>query len=309
MLKFKQKTIKEKIELQGVGLHNGLDVNLTIKPAELNSGIIFKRIDIDNNNIIHANFKNVIEPILCTKLRNENGVTVSTVEHLMAAFYGEGIDNAIVEVNASEIPIMDGSAVDFVDAIRSVGIEEQNEPRKFINVLKKVEVQDGKKFISIEPLNQDLIIDFEIIFNNPLIRTRRKEFKLSLDDLTEIYNSRTFCLYEDIDNIKRMGLAKGGSLDNAIVVQGSKILNEEGLRNRHEFVYHKILDCLGDIMLSGNRIFGHIKTSQGGHALTNKLLTKFFSNKANWSLENFENIEKQNENSYKHPVAIGAEDR
>ncbi len=306
MLKFKQKTIKEKIELQGVGLHNGLDVNLTIKPAELNSGIIFKRIDIDNNNIIHANFKNVIEPILCTKLRNENGVTVSTVEHLMAAFYGEGIDNAIVEVNASEIPIMDGSAVDFVDAIRSVGIEEQNEPRKFINVLKKVEVQDGKKFISIEPLKQDLIIDFEIIFNNPLIRTRRKEFKLSLDDLTEIYNSRTFCLYEDIDNIKRMGLAKGGSLDNAIVVQGSKILNEEGLRNRHEFVYHKILDCLGDIMLSGNRIFGHIKTSQGGHALTNKLLTKFFSNKANWSLENFENIEKQNENSYKNPVAIGA---
>ena len=151
-----------------------------------------------------------------------------------------------------------------------------------------------------------MIIDFEIIFNNPLIRTRRKEFKFSNEDLTEIYNSRTFCLYEDIDNIKRMGLAKGGSLDNAIVVQGSKILNENGLRNRHEFVYHKILDCLGDIMLSGNRIFGHIKTSQGGHALTNKLLTKFFSNKANWKLENFENIEKQNENSYKNPVAIGA---
>ena len=306
MLKSKQKTLKEKIDLQGVGLHNGAEVNLTIKPSKPNTGIIFKRVDINSNNIIHANFKNVVEPILCTKLRNENGVTVSTVEHLMAAFYGEGIDNALVEVDASEIPIMDGSAVDFVDAIRSVGAEEQNEPRKFIRVLKKIEVQDGEKFISIEPLNRDLIIDFEIIFNNPLIRTRRKEFKLSLDDLTEIYNSRTFCLYEDIDNIKRMGLAKGGSLDNAIVVQGSKILNEEGLRNRHEFVYHKILDCLGDIMLSGNRIFGHIKTSQGGHALTNKLLTKFFSNKANWSLENFENIEKQNENSYKNPVAIGA---
>ena len=224
----------------------------------------------------------------------------------MAAFYGEGIDNALVEVDASEIPIMDGSAVDFVDAIRAAGVEEQNEPRKFIKVLKKIEVKEGQKFISIEPLKQDLIIDFEIIFNNPLIRTRRKEFKFSNEDLTEIYNSRTFCLYEDIDNIKRMGLAKGGSLDNAIVVQGSKILNEDGLRNRHEFVYHKILDCLGDIMLSGNRIFGHIKTSQGGHALTNKLLMKFFSNKANWSLENFENIEKQNENSYKNPVAISA---
>jgi len=306
MLKSNQKTIKEKIDLKGVGLHNGVEVNLTIKPSKCNTGIIFKRVDINSNNIIHANFKNVVEPILCTKLRNENGVTVSTVEHLMAAFYGEGIDNALVEVDASEIPIMDGSAVDFVDAIRSVGAEEQNEPRKFIKVLKKIEVKDGQKFISIEPLNQDLIIDFEIIFNNPLIRTRRKEFKFSNDDLTKIYNSRTFCLYEDIDNIKRMGLAKGGSLDNAIVVQGSKILNEDGLRNRHEFVYHKILDCLGDIMLSGNRIFGHIKTSRGGHALTNKLLVKFFSNKANWSLENFENIEKQNENSYKNPVAIGA---
>ena len=306
MLKSKQKTLKEKIDLQGVGLHNGAEVNLTIKPSKPNTGIIFKRVDINSNNIIHANFKNVVEPILCTKLRNENGVTVSTVEHLMAAFYGEGIDNALVEVDASEIPIMDGSAVDFVDAIRSVGVEEQSEPRKFIKALKKVEIKDGQKFISIEPLNQDLIIDFEIIFNNPLIRTRRKEFKFSNDDLTEIYNSRTFCLYEDIDNIKRMGLAKGGSLDNAIVVQGSKILNENGLRNRHEFVYHKILDCLGDIMLSGNRIFGHIKTSQGGHALTNKLLTKFFSNKENWSLENFENVEKQNENSYKNPVAINA---
>ena len=306
MLRSNQKTIKEKIDLQGVGLHNGVEVNLTIKPSKPNTGIIFKRVDINSNNIIHANFKNVVEPILCTQLRNENGVTVSTVEHLMAAFYGEGIDNALVEIDAPEIPIMDGSAVDFVDAIRSAGVEEQNEPRKFIKVLKKIEVKDGKKFISIEPLNQDLIIDFEIIFNNPLIRTRRKEFKFSNDDLTEIYNSRTFCLYEEIDNIKRMGLAKGGSLDNAIVVQGSKILNEDGLRNRHEFVYHKILDCLGDIMLSGNRIFGHIKTSQGGHALTNKLLMKFFSNKANWSLENFENIEKENQNSYKNPVAIGA---
>ncbi len=306
MLQTKQKTIKEKIDLKGIGLHNGVEVNLTIKPSKPNTGIIFKRVDINSNNTIHANFKNVVEPILCTKLRNKNGVTVSTVEHLMAAFYGEGIDNVLVEVDAPEIPIMDGSAVDFVDAIRSVGAEEQNEPRKFIKALKKIEVKDGQKFISIEPLNQDLIIDFEIIFNNPLIRTRRKEFKFSNDDLTEIYNSRTFCLYEDIDNIKRMGLAKGGSLDNAIVVQGDKILNEDGLRNRHEFVYHKILDCLGDIMLSGNRIFGHIKTSQGGHALTNKLLMKFFSDKANWSLENFQNIEKQNENSYKNPVAIGA---
>ena len=304
MTKNNQKTLKDKISFSGIGLHNGLNVNLTIKPSEPDSGIIFKRLDIQDHNIIHANFKNVVEPILCTKIKNENGVTVSTVEHLMAAFYGEGIDNALVEVDAPEIPILDGSAVDFVDAIKSVGIEEQNQPRQFIKVLNKVEVTDGEKYISIEPLNQDLIIDFEIIFNNPLIRTRRKEFKFSKDNLTDIYNSRTFCLYEEIDNIKRKGLAKGGSLENAIVVKGNQILNENGLRNRHEFVYHKILDCLGDIMLSGNRIFGHIITSQGGHALTNKLLVKFFSNKANWSLENFENIEKQNKNSYKNPLAI-----
>jgi UDP-3-O-[3-hydroxymyristoyl] N-acetylglucosamine deacetylase len=303
--KFNQKTINDKIELAGVGLHNGANVNLIIKPGEPNSGISFKRIDIDGDNIVNANFKNVVEPILCTKLKNESGITVSTVEHLMAAFYGEGIDNALVEVDASEIPIMDGSAIEFVDAIKSVGIKEQSELRKFINVLKKIEVREGQKYISIEPLNNDLIVDFEIIYNNSLIRTRRKEFKQSDDDLTNIYNSRTFCLFEDIEQIKSQGLAKGGTLDNAIVVQGNRVLNEDGLRNRHEFVYHKILDCLGDLILSGHRIFGHIKTSQGGHALTNKLLVKFFSDQSNWMLESFKN-EEEAENSFKNQIAIGA---
>ena len=303
--KFNQKTINDKIELAGVGLHNGADVNLIIKPGEPNSGINFKRIDIDGDNTVNANFKNVVEPILCTKLKNESGITVSTVEHLMAAFYGEGIDNALVEVDASEIPIMDGSAIEFVDAIRSVGIKEQSELRKFINVLKKIEVREGQKYISIEPLNNDLIVDFEIIYNNSLIRTRRKEFKQSDDDLTNIYNSRTFCLFEDIEQIKSQGLAKGGTLDNAIVVQGNRVLNEDGLRNRHEFVYHKILDCLGDLILSGHRIFGHIKTSQGGHALTNKLLVKFFSDRSNWMLESFKN-EEEAENSFKNQIAVGA---
>lgn len=303
--KFNQKTINDKIELAGVGLHNGADVNLIIKPGEPNSGISFKRIDIDGDNTVNANFKNVVEPILCTKLKNESGITVSTVEHLMAAFYGEGIDNALVEVDASEIPIMDGSAIEFVDAIRSVGIKEQSELRKFINVLKKIEVREGQKYISIEPLNNDLIVDFEIIYNNSLIRTRRKEFKQSDDDLTNIYNSRTFCLFEDIEQIKSQGLAKGGTLDNAIVVQGNRVLNEDGLRNRHEFVYHKILDCLGDLILSGHRIFGHIKTSQGGHALTNKLLVKFFSDRSNWMLESFKN-EEEAENSFKNQIAVGA---
>ena len=305
MLKTNQNTLADQIEFKGIGLHSGIKVKLIVKPSKPNTGIVFKRVDIKNkDNIIKADFKNVEDPILCTKIKNGSGASVSTVEHLMAAFYGEGIDNALVEIDSSEVPIMDGSALDFVDAIRSVGIEEQNQPRKFIKVLKKVELNEGEKFISIEPLNNDLIIDFELIYKNPLIRTRRKEFKLSNDNLSSIYSSRTFCLYEDIDNIKRMGLAKGGSLENAIVVQGDKILNEDGLRNRHEFVYHKILDCLGDIMLSGNRIFGHIITSQGGHALTNKLLKKFFSEKGNWSLDNFEKINEQNRNSSENQVAI-----
>ena len=293
MLSKNQKTINEAFKISGIGLHNGINADLIIKPAKENSGINFCRVDIDENDLIPANFKNVIEPILCTKIANKNGITVSTVEHLMAAFFGEGIDNVLVEVNASEIPILDGSASEFVEAIRAVGLKEQTASRQFIEVLKKVEIREGEKFISIEPSNNDLIIDFEIVYQNPLIRTRRKEFKLSNGMLSEIYNSRTFCLYEDIDFIKSKGLAKGGSLDNAIVVKGSEILNEDGLRNRHEFVYHKILDCIGDLMLSGNRVIGHIKTSQGGHALTNKLLLKFFADKSNWTLKSIKSINKK----------------
>ena len=288
-----QKTINDTIKLYGVGLHNGINANLTVKPASENFGIKFCRTDLDKENLVEANYNNVVEPILCTKIKNNSDTTVSTVEHLMAAFFGEGIDNALVEIDASEVPILDGSASEFVEAIRAVGIKEQKELRKFIKVLKKVEIQEGKKYISIEPLENDLIVDFEIVYNNPLIRTRRKEFRLSDGDLSDIYNSRTFCLYEDIDFIKSQGLAKGGSLENAIVVQGNEILNDDGLRNRNEFVYHKILDCLGDLMLSGYRMFGHVKTSQGGHALTNKLLVKFFSDKSNWSLETA-NIEEKN---------------
>ena len=303
-----QKTIKESIQLEGVGLHNGIKVNLSLHSAEANSGILFKRIDVDNpKNIIEASYKNVSSSALCTKIKNSYGVSVSTIEHLMAAFYGEGIDNVLVEVDAPEIPIMDGSAFDFVEAIRSVGTQEQNYSKKFIKVLKKVEVKDAGKHISIEPLMKDLIIDFEIVYKNPLIRTRRKEFKLSNGDLTSIYNSRTFCLYEDIDQIKSQGLAKGGSLENAIVVNGNKILNENGLRHRHEFVSHKILDCIGDLMLSGNRIFGRIKTTQGGHQLTNALLRKFLSNKSNWKLQSLEEKgQNHKDSSYPSPVAINA---
>jgi len=226
----------------------------------------------------------------------------------MAAFYLEGIDNVLVEIDAPEVPIMDGSAFDFVEAIRSYGTEKQKKTKKIIKILKKVELKDGNKFISIEPLDNDLIIDFEIVYNNPLIKTRRKEFKLSNGDLTSIYNSRTFCLYEDIDHIRSQGLAKGGSLENAIVIKDNKILNDDGLRSRDEFVSHKILDCLGDLILSGHRIFGRIQTSQGGHQLTNSLLKKLFLDKSNWEIQNFKKEEKisKQDSQYLDPLAVNA---
>ena len=302
-----QKTISKKISIEGIGVHTGLKVNLDILPAYPNTGIIFKRVDVKKNNTVIPTYNNVVDATLCTTISNDFGVKVSTIEHLMGAFYGEGIDNILVEIDCPEIPIMDGSAFDFVEAIKSVGTEEQKSPRKFIKALKKVEVRDGSKSISIEPLSNDLIIDFEIIYKNPLIRTRRHEFKLSDGDLTSIYNSRTFCLYDDIEKIRSQGLAKGGSLENAIVVKENKILNEDGLRNRDEFVSHKILDCLGDLMLSGYSIYGHIKTSQGGHHLTNLLLRKFLSDKSNWMLETKQkNQEKHKDNAYQRPIAVNA---
>ena len=308
MQKNLQKTLKDSTQLTGVGLHTGLKVNICLKPAEANTGIIFKRIDVDEvKSIIEASYKNLSSAVLCTKIENSHRVSVATVEHLMAAFYGEGIDNVIVEIDAPEVPIMDGSAFDFVEAIRSVGVQEQNYLKKFIKVLKKVEIKDGPKYISIEPYKKDLIIDFQIVYKNSLIRTRRQEFRLSNGDLTSIYNSRTFCLYEDIDQIKSMGLAKGGSLENAIVVKENKILNENGLRHRHEFVEHKILDCLGDLMLSGHRIFGHIKTSQGGHQLTNILLKELLSNKPNWEFMSLDKSEEnQKDSPYVRPIAVNA---
>jgi len=303
-----QQTLKNSTQLEGVGLHTGVKVNLLMKPADINTGIIFKRTDVEIfKSVIEANYKNVSSAVLCTKIENAQGVSVSTVEHLLAAFYGEGIDNVLVEIDGPEVPIMDGSAFDFVEAIKSAGVEKQKSSKKIIKVLKKFEIKDGKKYISIEPHDKDLIIDFEIVYANPLIRTRRKEFRLSNGDLTSIYNSRTFCLYEDIDQIKSKGLAKGGSLENAIVVKENKILNENGLRHRHEFVEHKILDCMGDLMLAGHKIFGHIKTSQGGHHLTNILLRKFLSDESNWKFENLNDTTKNQKGiSYSRPIVVNA---
>ena len=279
-----QKTIKDNISFNGVGLHNGLEANLTIKPAKPNMGIIFKRVDIKENNIVIPNLFNVSSAVFCTTISNESGVSVSTIEHLMGALYGMNIDNAIIEIDNQEVPILDGSAKLFVEAISKVGIEISNSPIKIIKIKKTVELKDGAKSILIEPSKISLDIDFELKYKNDLIGTQRNLVKVFESDLTEVYNSRTFCLYEDIEKLKEMGLAKGGSLDNAIVVKNSKVLNEEGLRNKNEFVNHKILDCMGDLYLAGYKIIGKIVCSQGGHKLTNQLLRKVFQNDENFEL-------------------------
>ena len=278
-----QKTVKKNITIKGVGLHSGLKVNLTIKPSEPNTGIVFKRIDLKSNNIIIPNIFNVSSAVFCTTITNAHGVSISTLEHLMGAFYGMGIDNALVEIDNEEVPILDGSAKLFVEAIKVAGIETSNEPIKIIKIDKKIEFKDGAKYISIEPSKMSLDIDFELKYENSLIGNQRNTIKVYESDLSEVYNSRTFCLYEDVEKLKKMGLAKGGSLDNAIVVDKNKILNKEGLRNTKEFVNHKILDCMGDLYLAGYKIIGKVTCSQGGHKLTNQLLRKVFQNKENFS--------------------------
>jgi len=279
-----QKTIKKNIAFKGVGLHSGLEASVIIKPSEPNTGITFKRTDLKKNNIITPNIFNVSSAVFCTTISNEYGVSVSTVEHLMGALYGMGIDNAVIEIDNQEVPILDGSAKIFVEAISNVGIQSSEAPIKVIKIEKKIEFVDGKKLISIEPSKISLDIDFELKYENDLIGTQRNLVKVYESDLTDIYNSRTFCLYEDIEKLKEMGLAKGGSLENAIVVKGEKILNKEGLRNEKEFVNHKILDCMGDLYLAGYKIIGKIVCTQGGHKLTNQLLRKVFQNKENFSL-------------------------
>ena len=279
-----QKTIKDVISFSGVALHSGVNVNVNLKPATPNSGIVFKRVDLNENNLVYPNFLNVTNTSLNTTIENEFGIKVSTIEHLMGALFGLGIDNVTVEIDNEEVPILDGSAKKFIEEIISVGLEVSDAPIKIIKINKEIEFSEENRFISIAPSTLSLDIDFELQYQNPVIGNQRNKVKVFEDDLTDIFNSRTFCLFEDIELIKKNGLAKGGSLENAIVVKDKKVLNPEGLRNDKEFVNHKILDCIGDLYTSGYRIVGSIKCSRGGHYLTNQLLRKVFQNKENFSI-------------------------
>jgi UDP-3-O-[3-hydroxymyristoyl] N-acetylglucosamine deacetylase len=279
-----QKTIKKNISFSGIALHSGLNVNVCIKPAEPDFGIVFKRVDLKQNSIIYPNFNNVTNTSLNTTIENEFGAKVSTIEHLMGALFGLGVDNALIEIDNEEVPILDGSAKLFIEKIIASGLEISKSPIKVIKINKEVSYSEGERFISIKPSTLSLDIEFELKYKNEIIGNQRNNVKVYEDDLRDIYNSRTYCLFEDIEMIKKNGLAKGGSLENAIVVKGKKILNPEGLRNEKEFVNHKILDCIGDLYTTGYRIVGSIKCSQGGHYLTNKLLRKIFENNKNFSI-------------------------
>ena len=278
-----QKTIKNSIKFQGIGLHSGKVVNLCLKSSEPDTGVIFKRVDLKNNNLIYPNFNNVSNTSLNTTISNEFGAKVSTIEHLMGALFGLGIDNILVEIDNEEVPILDGSAKEFIEKILLSGFKVSNKPIKIIKINKKIEFKDSNRIISIEPSKLSLNIDFKLKYENKLIGNQRNKINVYQDDLIEIFNSRTFCLFEDIELIKKNGLAKGGSLENAIVVKENEVLNKEGLRNSKEFVNHKILDCIGDLFTCGYRLIGNVICSQW-HYLTNQLLRQVFSDNSNFSI-------------------------
>jgi UDP-3-O-[3-hydroxymyristoyl] N-acetylglucosamine deacetylase len=282
----KQKTLAKTINFNGVGLHSGKTSKLIIKPAKPNTGIIFKRIDLLEKNLIYPNFLNVTNTSLNTTVSNEFGNKVSTIEHLMGALFSFGVDNALIEIDNEEVPILDGSAKIFVNEILNAGLKTSDTPVKIVKINKTVEFKAGDRYINIHPSKLSLDIEFELKYNNPIIGNQKNKIDVYRDgrELDKIINSRTFCLYEDIETIKKQGLAKGGSLENAIVVKGSNILNKEGLRNSKEFVNHKILDCVGDLFTCGFRLIGSVKCSQGGHYLTNMLLRKIFNSRENFSL-------------------------
>ena len=281
-----QQTISKNISFEGIGLHSGKNSKIRLLPCNDDQGIIFKRVDLRKNNIIKADYRNVSSAKLCTTLENSSGVKVSTVEHLLAALYIVGIDNAIIEVNNQEIPIMDGSSKDFVQILKKTGNKKLNKKRKYLKILNNVELEDNGRTISLEPCGSNFEVEFQLNYSNEIIGKQKNTINFLNDNLEDVYSSRTFCLFEDIEKIKEIGLAKGGSLDNAVVVNSEKVMNENGLRNKKEFVNHKILDLAGDFVLSGYRILGKVRCYQGGHQLSNIFLRKLLE-----STNSFEVIE------------------
>ncbi len=288
---FPQKTLVRPVVIDGVGLHSGAAIHMVLHPAEADRGVIFRRTDLVTQgrdvSDIPARFDHVVDTTLSTAMGNAAGTTVSTVEHLMSAFSALGIDNALVEIDGPEVPVLDGSSEVFIDAIEAVGVEKLDAPRKAIRILKPVIVEDGAKRAALLP-GDGFRVSFEIDFDNPLIGRQAIEADLHDDFFIEdIMHARTFCLRRDIEAMWAAGLAKGGSLENAVVVDQDRILNEEGLRYEDEFVRHKVLDAVGDLALSGRPLIGRYEGSRAGHAMNNRVLRALMADRSAWEVVDF----------------------
>ncbi|MEW6668770.1 MAG: UDP-3-O-acyl-N-acetylglucosamine deacetylase [Thermodesulfobacteriota bacterium] len=298
---FKQRTIRKEASCTGIGLHSGQKVLLTIKPAPPDHGIRFVRKDLSGRSIVAACFENVVDTRLCTTI-GQNGTRVSTIEHLMAAFFGLGIDNARVELEGPEVPIMDGSSAPFVFLLRSAGICEQKAPKKFLVIQKPFEVREGGRSVQLRPA-KELKISYTIDFTHPLLRDQHFELHFSgRDFIQEISRARTFGFLKDIQMLRENGLAMGGSLDNAIVIDDFRVLNEDGLRYRDEFVRHKILDFLGDLAILGCPVIGHFVVHKSGHALNQAVLRSLMARKNTWQEVTFQSPQECLEGRIKLPV-------
>ncbi|GAB3482551.1 UDP-3-O-acyl-N-acetylglucosamine deacetylase [Marinomonas epiphytica] len=303
----RQHTLKNIIRATGVGLHSGEKVYLTLKPAPVNTGIVFVRTDLDPVVEIHGDARAVGSTNFATALCQDD-VKVSTVEHLLSAMAGLGVDNAYVEVSASEIPLMDGSASPFVFLLQSAGLEAQNAPKKFIKIKKPIRVEDGDKFATLEPHN-GFRLSFEIDFEHPAIGedVQRTSFDFSTTTFVkEISRARTFGFMKDLEYFKDNNLARGANMDNAIVLDDYRVLNDEGLRYRDELVRHKVLDAIGDLYLLGHCLIGEYKAYKSGHALNNKLLLALLEQQDAWEYVAFEDESQESAISYTDSVLVGA---
>ncbi len=277
----RQKSLKGVIGCTGVGLHSGEKVTMTLHPAEAGRGVVFRRADLGGATVA-ATYQNVCSTTMCTSVSDGNGVGVATVEHLMSAFAGLGIDNVVAEFDGPEVPIMDGSAAPFVFLIECAGIVEQAAPRRAIQVLRRVEVSDGERMASISP-SDHFSVSFEIVYEHPMIGRQTCHFDLVNGVYKrEVCRARTFGFLRDYPGMRARGLARGGSLENAVVIGDDEIVNEEGLRYDDEFVRHKALDCIGDLYLAGAPILGHVRGVSSGHSMNNKLLRALFADPRAW---------------------------
>jgi UDP-3-O-[3-hydroxymyristoyl] N-acetylglucosamine deacetylase len=298
---YRQRTLKHEIGCTGIGLHTGEKIRINIKPAPCGSGIHFVRTDLSGHPMLKAHFNNVLDTTLATSI-GSNGCRVSTIEHLMAAFYGLGIDNAVVELDGPEVPIMDGSSAPFVFLLKSAGIKEQKEPKRFIVIKKAFKIDDGNRSICVYP-SKELKITYTIDFQHPLLRNQEYELHFSGGDFVrEISRARTFGFLRDVETLKANGLAKGGSLDNAVVIDDFRIINEDGLRFKDEFVRHKILDFIGDLSLLQSPIIGRFVIKKSGHFLNQQMLATLMKSKKHWKVYAFVTPEECSKNSVRIPA-------